>query len=322
MDQTETNQERIETHVALSLFHCDDKGVLRLLMAKRTFDRRLFPGLWECGGGKVKQNETFEQAALRELSEEFGVGFMNVEILPFVWTYSLTDSGRTIPGVIIPMLAKNDVVQRLVMNHPLPEHSEVGWFTQAEMREKGDIDLMRHIDDQDGDRSIVSIDRREIIFDAVRGYCLVERIIPVKYSIREMFEERKAPVVRDALSVAPVAFQTTTDDAVQYVEGRFPATVAEFRKIQDEQFRLFCLKQRRYGPGNIAVGQDPSTPEGQYAASVALSVRMNDKTNRLVNMMVVMRGEDAPDETLDDTFMDLSVYGVIAQLVRRGKWGR
>ena len=35
----------------------------------------------------------------------------------------------------------------------------------------------------------------------------------------------------------------------------------EFKKLQREQYELFCHKQHDYGPGNISVGTPLKTPE-------------------------------------------------------------
>jgi hypothetical protein len=38
--------------------------------------------------------------------------------------------------------------------------------------------------------------------------------------------------------------------------------------------------------------------------------------------LVVLGKKDNVGEAIDDTFQDLSVYGIIAQLVKRGKWAK
>ena len=48
---------------------------------------------------------------------------------------------------------------------------------------------------------------------------------------------------------------------------------------------------------------------------------MNDKIQRL-KQLVVLGKQDNVGEATDDTYQDLSVYGVIAQLVSRGKWAK
>jgi len=50
----------------------NDKG--QLLCQQRSFEKELYPGFWECFfGGHIRPNETYEQAAIRELDEELGV---------------------------------------------------------------------------------------------------------------------------------------------------------------------------------------------------------------------------------------------------------
>jgi hypothetical protein len=48
---------------------------------------------------------------------------------------------------------------------------------------------------------------------------------------------------------------------------------------------------------------------------------MNDKIQRL-KQLVVLGKQDNVGEAIDDTYQDLSVYGIIAQLVSRGKWAK
>jgi hypothetical protein len=55
-------------------------------------------------------------------------------------------------------------------------------------------------------------------------------------------------------------------------------------------------------------------------ASTALVIRINDKVQRLLNL-IVTNDRDAQNEPVEDAFKDLSVYGIIAQIVRNGKWG-
>jgi DNA polymerase II small subunit/DNA polymerase delta subunit B len=58
-------------------------------------------------------------------------------------------------------------------------------------------------------------------------------------------------------------------------------------------------------------------------ALTALVIRMNDKVNRLKNIIVKHRGSNAvADETYMDAFRDLSIYGIIAQLVSEKVWGK
>jgi hypothetical protein len=48
---------------------------------------------------------------------------------------------------------------------------------------------------------------------------------------------------------------------------------------------------------------------------------MNDKIQRL-KQMVVQGKKDEVGEAIEDSYQDLSVYGIIAQIVSNGKWAK
>ena len=76
-----------------------------------------------------------------------------------------------------------------------------------------------------------------------------------------------------------------------------------------------------YGPSNIAMGTSLDTDEEKRLSKIGLIVRINDKIQRLLNL-VVTHDRDAQNEPVEDAFKDLSVYGIIAQIVKNGKWGK
>lgn len=110
-------------------------------------------------------------------------------------------------------------------------------------------------------------------------------------------------------------------EVVAQIEKEYPETTSEFKRIMFTQYELFCLKQSNYGPGNISVGTDLKTKEDIKVSLTGLWFRMNDKIQRL-KQLIVLGKKDNVGETLTDTFQDLSVYGIIAQLVSNGKWGK
>ena len=71
--------------------------------------------------------------------------------------------------------------------------------------------------------------------------------------------------------------------------------------------QLFDKKQHDYGPGNIA-------KFGEFG----VLVRTNDKLERLINLN--KRGDTPANESVMDTWQDLSVYGAIARVVKQGQW--
>jgi len=113
------------------------------------------------------------------------------------------------------------------------------------------------------------------------------------------------------------------DDAeiVERMEKEWPEMTDEFKRIMFTQYELFCKKQANYGPDNISVGSKLETEIERKVSLTGLWFRMNDKINRL-KQLVVLGKDDTVNEAIEDTFMDLSVYGIISQIVKNGKWGK
>jgi hypothetical protein len=134
----------------------------------------------------------------------------------------------------------------------------------------------------------------------------------------EVIKEAKTKVVHRGERVIATKKEET---AVQYCERLYPETTKEFKVILDEMYDTFCKKQRNYGPGNISVGTDLKTDDDKKLALTGLWFRINDKVQRL-KQLVVLGQPDEVGESVQDTYQDLSVYGVIAQIVQRGKWAK
>jgi len=112
-----------------------------------------------------------------------------------------------------------------------------------------------------------------------------------------------------------------THEAINYIEENYPETAKEFQRIQFEQYLLFCRKQMDYGPTNISMGTPLKTDSEKRLSLVGLIVRINDKVQRLLNLMV-KNNRKAQNEPSIDAFKDLACYGIIAQIVQNGKWGK
>ena len=111
------------------------------------------------------------------------------------------------------------------------------------------------------------------------------------------------------------------ENAVEYCERLYPETTKEFQKILDEMYETFCKKQRNYGPGNISVGSNLESDDDIKLSLVGLWFRKNDKIQRL-KQLVVLGQPDEVGENIQDTYEDLSVYGIISQIVQRKKWAK
>ena len=109
--------------------------------------------------------------------------------------------------------------------------------------------------------------------------------------------------------------------AIEYCEKHYPETVKEYKRIMWEQYETFCKKQRNYGPTNISVGTRLENKEDVKLSLTGLWFRMNDKIQRL-KQLVVFGQPDEVGEPITDTYADLSVYSIIAHIVKNGKWGK
>ena len=69
---------------------------------------------------------------------------------------------------------------------------------------------------------------------------------------------------------------------------------------------------------NVTAGTNLDTPDEIEFAMTGLWYRISDKINRWKNMII--SGRRAQNETIIDTFQDITNYGIIAQLVKRDMW--
>ena len=109
---------------------------------------------------------------------------------------------------------------------------------------------------------------------------------------------------------------------VEQMEKEWPEMTNEFKRLQREQYELFCRKQYDYGPQNIAVGTILKTPEDIKLSLLGLWFRMNDKIERMKTLLLRNGENSVEGEPVTDSFSDVSNYGVMAQVVARGKWAK
>ena len=109
---------------------------------------------------------------------------------------------------------------------------------------------------------------------------------------------------------------------IEMMEEEWPEMTEEFKKIQREQYELFLHKQHDYGPGNISVGTQLQTPEEVKLSLTGLWFRMNDKLQRVKTLLMNDRESAVKEEPLEDAYLDVSNYGIMATIVGRDKWGK
>ncbi len=118
-----------------------------------------------------------------------------------------------------------------------------------------------------------------------------------------------------------VAYADDVHPVVEQMEKEWPEMTKEFKRLQREQYELFLRKQHDYGPGNISVGTMLQTQDEIHLSLTGLWFRMNDKIQRLKTMLMTKR-ESAVDEPMEDAYLDVSNYGIMATIVKNGKWGK
>lgn len=106
------------------VFRVGPDGVRRLLLARRGHEPAV--GRWSLPGGRVEPGETYEAAAVRELSEETGligvvIGEAGTSRLP-----AANDSVYVIRDFVVEVSQSQQPIAA-------DDAAEVGWFTIAEL---------------------------------------------------------------------------------------------------------------------------------------------------------------------------------------------
>ncbi len=109
------------------------------------------------------------------------------------------------------------------------------------------------------------------------------------------------------------------NDIIKKMEKNNPEMTTEFKKILQQQYELFCMKMNDYGKGNIMLGGDYKNEQDIKYALMGTTIRLNDKSNRLINL-ILKSEKNAVSESVEDTFQDIVNYAIISLIVSRGKW--
>ena len=113
--------------------------------------------------------------------------------------------------------------------------------------------------------------------------------------------------LKDDLAAVDLCFTLVAEVADQ-LNLKTPAA-REFLRYALANTLLMDRKQQDYGPGNIA-----------GFGTFGVVVRMNDKMERLKTLYNSGRKRRAVNESIQDTFRDISNYGNIALMVDDSKW--
>ncbi len=78
-----------------------------------------------------------------------------------------------------------------------------------------------------------------------------------------------------------------------------------FTRVCEEMFKTFIKKNKDYGKGNIL-----------DTGELGIAFRVNDKLNRIKNLLITK--QQPKNETVEDSWLDIAVYAVIAVMYLRG----
>lgn len=124
----ENEIHQIEVHVAGVCIKKEEN--YKILIARRNSERKLYPGLWECGGGQVHRREEFEEAIKRQFREEFGV---IVEPLKVLGNYKIVDkeNDNVIPGIKFLCRFVDYLGNQIILSEV--EFDEYKWISEKEI---------------------------------------------------------------------------------------------------------------------------------------------------------------------------------------------
>ena len=129
-----------------------------------------------------------------------------------------------------------------------------------------------------------------------------------------------AEMIRESKNKKEVNSKSTS--IIKQMEKEWPEMTKEFKRLQREQYELFLHKQHDYGPGNISVGTQLQTEEEIHLSLTGLWFRMNDKIQRLKTLLMTKRDNAVEGQPMEDAYLDVSNYGIMATIVKNGKWGK
>ena len=82
-----------------------------------------------------------------------------------------------------------------------------------------------------------------------------------------------------------------------------------FAQVNDEVLQMFLKKHKDYGKGNILSIEE-----------LGIAMRIIEKVERLKHLLIKPGQADPANESIEETWVDIATYAVIAILFRRGQF--
>ncbi|MBB5702575.1 mutator protein MutT [Ochrobactrum daejeonense] len=111
-------------------------GPKGILLARRSQHKKAYPGLWSFPGGHVEENETLEEALVRETEEE-----LNTRPQSFEFLMQISDPVSQAVTYHIYIVSRWDREPEIANN----EHTELKWLSVDEAKNLRDLALMEYL---------------------------------------------------------------------------------------------------------------------------------------------------------------------------------
>lgn len=131
----------IEVHVSTLIFHASGN---KILLLKRSLERKLYRGLWESTGGQVFRGESFLEAAYRISLTEIGI---RPHISAIIGTYVIPANDDLLHRTLIPGIRFLGIIETEDTNQIILTNQH----TICEFVEKKDIENFELIPNLDED---------------------------------------------------------------------------------------------------------------------------------------------------------------------------
>ena len=96
----------------------------------------------------------------------------------------------------------------------------------------------------------------------------------------------------------------------------------EFRKYKKNNTNCSYINNTTTDHKMWQVGSLLKTTEDIKLSLLGLWFRIQDKTERIKTLLMRDDKNSVQDEPVVDSYNDISVYGIMAQVVSRGKWAK
>jgi class 3 adenylate cyclase len=134
-------RETPEVHVAGTCISDDQEGNIKLLFARRSPERQLFPGKLEGCGGQLRYSESFVDGVARHFRSELNLDVQVLDDLHRFYEIRQPDS-PIIPGIRFLCRQVGD-------NEPSSaHHTEIVWMAEPEFRKANSQDFVGHLKEQ------------------------------------------------------------------------------------------------------------------------------------------------------------------------------